>query len=305
MSTKNTFRYRLQAAGIAAIAAVLIGASASVVHAQNRVVLEPGTVIPVILNTELSSNGSIAGDTFTARVDTSKDAYNRIMQAATVTGVVRAATPQAGDQPGTLEVAFTNLRLANGESYSISGTPTSLDPKNVTLNSNGILVAKSTRKDDRLKYAGIGAGAGALIKILGGDRVRIEDVLLGGLLGYGAGSVIKSPEEVHDVNLKPGTPMGVLVGRQVLYHRTMPASTSTWRRNRPTSSWRGNRGTFIQDGVKYYGYNGERWAMNLSTGERYRVSGRPVFHRANRKYYTFQGHPYYLDLITGERVRLN
>ena len=271
---------------------------AAVYQNGDRVVLDPGTVIPVTLNDELSSNGSQVGDTFTANVDTSRDAYNSLLRGATVEGVVRDAQPQSGNDPGTLRVAFTHLRLQDGTSYVISGAPTSLDSKNLTVGSNGILTAKKGGKDQSLTYAGIGAGAGALISLLGGGKLKIEDLLIGGGLGYAAGQILKGQQQkVHEVDLKSGTPMGVLLSNSVLYHRS--GSTSS------NSSY----GTPL----KYYTYNGQRWTYNPNTGERRVVdlqstststTSKPYFH-ANRKFYSYNGHPYYLDLNTGERVRLD
>ena len=65
---------------------------------------------------------------------------------------------QTGDQPGMLELTFSRLHLADGTNYQINGVPASMDEKNVTTNSDGILVAKSTKDNKALKYAGIGAG---------------------------------------------------------------------------------------------------------------------------------------------------
>jgi len=292
------------AAGVVAIAAAAVfGVSAPAAHAAtttttDRVVLDPGTVIPVILENELTSNSSISGDTFTATVDTSREAYNNILQGATVGGFIRSATPRDGNDPGTLDLAFTSLRLANGESYTISGALTSLDAKNLEMTDGGMLRAKNTRSDQRLKYAGIGAGAGALIRILGGDKLRIEDVLIGGLLGYGVGSIIKTPESVHDVDLKPGTKLGVVLNKPVRYFHRTSTSTGTF-----------NDGMSSNHPIKYYWFNGQRWGKDLVTGERFVVSGAtrnpPVFHRTMRKYYTFQGHHFFKDLNTGERVQLD
>ncbi len=226
MNTRNHRNHRNQALGIAALAAVLVSAGAPILHAQtnsiNRQVdLSPGTVIPVKLNTELSSNQAQAGDTFTATVDDSKQAYNSIMQGATVSGVVRRATAQSGDTPGTLDLSFTRLRLSDGRTISITGSPASLDTKNLTTRSDGVMIAKKTSKDQRLTYAGYGAGAGLLVGLLTGKNLKIEDILLGGALGYGAGSVLKSPQQVHDVDLKPGTEIGVrLDSRTRYYHKT-------------------------------------------------------------------------------------
>jgi len=222
-----------KAIGAAALAAVIFGAAVPMAGAQNsgQVVLNPGTVIPVKLNAELTSNQAQAGDTFTATVDDSKAAYNRIMQGATVDGVVREATPQEGSNPGLLKLGFTRLRLADGRAFSISGAPISLDTKSLSTRSDGVLVAKNTTKDNRGTYAGIGAGAGLLLDVLKGGKLRIEDVLIGGVLGYGAGSLLKGQAQVHDVDLKPGTEMGVLLDSRTRYYHKTPAVV-TKRRHR-------------------------------------------------------------------------
>jgi len=272
---------------------------------SSQVQLDPGTVIPVILTTELTSNNSQIGDTFTANVDTSRPPYDSVMNGAVVQGIVRDAEPQSGNSPGTLRVAFTRLIMPDGTTYVISGTPTSLDSKNLSVNSNGMLVAKGgagSAKDNSLTYAGIGAGAGALISLLGNGKLKIEDLLLGGGLGYIAGQVLKQQQQqVHDVDLKPGTPMGVLLGNTVLYHR------------------RGYGGGAVSDfaPVRYYTFEGQRWAYDPNTGHRW-VVGNIVttritttttttrrFYRTHRKYYSYGGHAFYLDLDTGQRVQLD
>lgn len=265
-------------------------------RANDQVTLDPGTVIPVTLNTELTSNKSAAGDTFTATVDTSREAYNTLMQGATVDGVVRHATPQSGSDPGTLELAFTRLRLPSGASYPISGAVTSLDAKDLQVKSDGVLQAVKTNKDQSLTYAGVGAGAGALISVLSGGKIRIEDLLLGGGLGYAAGQLLKGTQQVHDVDLKPGTPVGVLLSRRVLYHRT--TSTTTQQSVITTTS--------AAPVLRYYVYQGQKWSFNPATGARMRVAApAPSASAGARRYYSYQGHPYALDLSTGKRMRLD
>ncbi len=226
----NISQTRRGALGIAALAAILVGVGAPVGYAQTnsggQVDLYPGTVIPVKLNTELSSNHAQEGDAFTAAVDDTKEAYNSIMQGATVSGVVRHVTPQSGDTPGTLDLAFTRLRLSDGRIVSITGSPASLDTKDLTTRADGVLVAKNTSKDNRLTYAGYGAGAGLLVGLLTGDKkIKIEDILLGGLAGYGAGSVLKGPQQVHDVDLTPGTEIGVRLDSRTRYYHKVPKAT--------------------------------------------------------------------------------
>lgn len=217
---------RLQAFALAAVtAATVLGAGAPFAAAQTRangqVVLDSGTVIPVTLNTELSSSRSHSGEQFTASVDESRQAYSNILSGASVDGVVRQATPQQGSDPGSLTLAFTRIRLSDGRTVAISGSPTSLDSKDLTERSDGGLVAKNTKKNNTLTYAGIGAGAGVLVGILTGHKVRLEDILIGGGLGAAAAQVLKGQTQVHDVDLKPGTPLGVRLDRGTrYYHRT-------------------------------------------------------------------------------------
>jgi hypothetical protein len=218
----------------AGLTALLVAASVPLASAKTRVaqsnsvVLTSGSVIPVKLTTKLSSNNSHKGDAFTATVDDSMPAYKAIMRGGKVDGVVRKATPRSGSNPGLLDIAFTRLRLPDGRSFAISGVPTSLDTKYLKTRSNGVLEAKNTSKNQRLTYAGIGAGSVALVKILGGKKIRIQDVLVGGALGYGAGSILKSPKQVNDVNLGAGTKVGVLLGSSVRYTQR-PRSSATKR----------------------------------------------------------------------------
>jgi len=257
---------RLNAIGLTAVALITLGATAPAVQAQTSAhgiqeALEPGTVIPVTLNSAISSRTASAGDTFVTTVDNSNDAYNRILNGATVSGVVRHATRQSGNDPGSLELAFTGLRLADGHLYPLSGTVTSMSTQALTTGEGGLLKAKNTNKDQHLTYTGIGAGAGALAGILSGHKFKIEDVLLGGAAGYGVGSLVKGPTQIHDVDLKAGTPMGVLLGERVgnRYRRVPPETNS-----QGTAS----RSTYVRNGVKHYWYNNQQWVMNVASGQR-------------------------------------
>jgi hypothetical protein len=220
----------VKALGLATVAATLIVAIAPPAMAaqNNSVVLSPETVIPVKLTTRLSSNKSHKGDNFSATVDDSKGTYRAIMHGGIVVGVVQQAVPKKGKNPGILDLSFTQLRLPDGRRFNLAGTPTSLNAKYITTNRNGVMVAKNTVKNQRLKYAGVGAGSAALVKVLGGNKVKIKDLLIGGGLGYAAGSIIKGSSRVNDVDLAPGTRMGVLLGRSVKYAKV--ATRNTGRR---------------------------------------------------------------------------
>ncbi len=76
-----------------------------------------------------------------------------------------------------------------------------------------------------------------LVGLLTGDKkIKIEDILLGGLAGYGAASVLKSPQQVHDVDLKPGTEIGVrLASRTRYYHKTLKAPVKAVKAVKPAA----------------------------------------------------------------------
>lgn len=174
-----------------------------------------GDVIPVRLDTKLASDKSRRGDRFTTSVDSDKEGYS-YMRGAKIEGVVRKASPKQGNQPGMLDLNFTRLRTRDGKSYPLSGSIIGLENGEIERK-DGILVAKTTDKKKHLEYAGIGAGVGALANILGGGKLKLENVLLGGVLGAGAAQVTGGSKQIHDVNLKEGTKMGVRLDRPFNY----------------------------------------------------------------------------------------
>ena len=174
-----------------------------------------GDVIPVRLDTTLASDKSRRGDRFTTSVDSDKDGYS-YMRGAKIEGVVREASPRRGDHPGMLDLSFTRLRTRDGKTYPLSGSIIGLENGEVE-HRDGILVAKTTDKKKHLEYAGIGAGVGALANLLGGGKLKLENVLLGGALGAGAAQVTGGSKQIHDVNLKEGTKMGVRLDRPFNY----------------------------------------------------------------------------------------
>jgi len=104
---------------------------------------------------------------------------------------------------------------------------------------------------------------------------------------------LKSPAQVHDVDLQSGTKMGVLLNNDVNASQAGSAGTRYHQSNRNT-------------GTKYYTYNGQNYAMDVATGERYPVSSHTAATTSQAgKYYTYQGHPYFLNSATGVRSQLD
>jgi hypothetical protein len=177
--------------------------------------LATDTVIPVTLDTTLSSNNSRRGDRFTATVRTTGDDYYGMLPDGTrVEGRVVTARAQRGNDPGVLELDFQRLRLPNGRTYNIDGDLVSLDANGIVRDSNGRIRATGQARDQRAVYAGYGAGAGLIVGLL--TKKPLEGTIIGGVLGYLAGQVQKDRGgNPSNVRLEPGTQFGVRLTQNV------------------------------------------------------------------------------------------
>jgi hypothetical protein len=198
--------------------AVSILSSAAFGDSKRREVLPVGTVIPVKLSSELSSKTSRPGDRFTAVVRFGRDDAD-MPEGTKVVGVVREALPSGDGKPGVLDLDFTKVIFPGGEAKPIEASLVSLDKKNVKYDSRGRLVAKDDKSKDRLKFVGIGAGAGLLIGAL-----TKQNMLASIFVGAGGGLLANelSKKKPDDVALKPGTEFGVRVDRQFAFYTDRP-----------------------------------------------------------------------------------
>jgi hypothetical protein len=187
--------------------------------------LNKATVIPVRLDTELSSNESRAGDRFTATVDSANNGYYDNLPSGTkIEGRVVTATRRSGNDPGILELAFDRIILPNGHTEDLDGTLVSLTGKGISKDNEGRLVANgaAAAKDNRGVFAGYGAGAGVIVGLLGGDNVKglLSKGLLGGLLGAGAGELQRAQNRnPKNVVLTRGTSFGVRLDSDLTLYR--------------------------------------------------------------------------------------
>jgi hypothetical protein len=176
-----------------------------------RVVLPVGTVIPVRLDDSLSSDGNSVGDKFTATIRSGQDDAG-LPEGTKIQGVVREAVPSHNGKPGVLDVDFTRMILPNGDTRSLDGSLVSLDGKNITRDSEGRLQATASKGNERLKWVGIGAGAGLVI-----STVTKGNTLVDTLLGAGAGYLYNELQHkgAGNVHLGSGTTFGVRVNRRL------------------------------------------------------------------------------------------
>jgi len=178
-----------------------------------RITLPSGTVIPVQLNSELNSRRSQPGDKFTATVKYGRDDAG-LPEGTRVEGVVREAIPSGDGKPGVLDVDFRRIVFPGGDARPLEASLYTLDGKAVKR-TDGRLVATSDKSKDRLKWVGIGAGAGVLISALTKGNALVDT-----LLGAGAGYVFNELQKKKpgDVALKQGSEFGVRLDRQLAFN---------------------------------------------------------------------------------------
>jgi len=183
-------------------------------QSRSRVTLPDGTVIPVTLDTALSSRTNRPGDRFTATVRPGYDDAG-LPRGTRIEGEVREALPSGGGKPGILDVDFRRVIFPNGQARSLDAASLiSLDNKSLSRSSDGRIVASANTSKDRAKFIGIGAGAGLLIA-----TVAKQNTLASLLLGAGAGYLYNELQgkKPGDVNLKVGTEFGVRMDRQFAF----------------------------------------------------------------------------------------
>ncbi|MEN6643006.1 MAG: copper amine oxidase N-terminal domain-containing protein [Armatimonadia bacterium] len=182
------------------------------------VIIPLSTVIPVTLNTELSSATNRVGDSFNVTVRSNQSGDAEFPLGTQLSGTVVGVQQASGSQPGILDLSFREARLPDGSEARIDGSLISLDDKSVTRTSTGRLVATvKPTSDNRLKMIGIGAGAGLII-----GKLLDQNLIVGGLLGAAAGyfynEYSKDKVTPTNVTVKAGTVFGVRMDRDVTYN---------------------------------------------------------------------------------------
>ena len=181
---------------------------------SSRIVLPAEMVIPVRLDDRLRSDDNVSGDRFTATIESGRDDAG-LPSGTKFEGVIREAIPSRNGKPGVLDVEFRRIILPDGTSRNVKASLTSLDGKYVDRDSSGRLQAKGKSGNERLKWVGIGAGAGLLIGTL-----TKGNQLLDTILGAGAGYLYNeyANKGGRNVDLKAGTELGVRVDQRVAFN---------------------------------------------------------------------------------------
>jgi hypothetical protein len=180
---------------------------------RSMITLERATVIPVRLDDRISSGNARKGNVFRVTVRREDQQSLGLPQGTTLDGYVADVHRYDGKHAGMVELKFNKMTVPNQRAVTIDGTLISLDNNSVDRRDNGRLVAKGNAKDNRGVYAGYGAGAGFILGLL--TKRPIEDAILGGLLGLGAGELDRRNQKPSEVTLEPGTEFGVRLNQPV------------------------------------------------------------------------------------------
>ena len=187
--------------------------------------IEKNTRLRLKMIGKINSAVSQVGDRFDAKVIEpvySKTGVLLVPIGSVVTGRVKSVRPaKNGGKPGTIEVTFVGLALANGMKTPINASLTYLDPTSGSVGNESI--ASGKKRDNReLIFIGGGAGGGAVIgALIGGGKGAI----IGGLVGGVGGLVGAKTKKGSEVEVGPGTEFGILMNLPVHLPRYLPNGT--------------------------------------------------------------------------------
>ncbi len=230
-------------------------------RAARNATVERGTRIRVRMNETLNSKSARVGDTFTTNV--TEPVYSTtgavvIPVGSTVRGRVNTVTKaKKGGDPGSIDVAFNQVRLPNGTVRSINGSLTDLNTKQAKSD-NESTASGDDRKNDKIIFIGGGAAGGAILgAAIGGGK----GALIGGLLGAGAGLLGERFTKGEDAEVKSGTEFGVYLNQSVSLPRYSETADTNEDNYIPPANNNGNgRNYVVQPGdtlgkisIKFYG----------------------------------------------------
>jgi len=186
---------------------VLLVALVAPALGQRLVTVPVGTVVPLRMDTALSSNSSRVGDRFTATVSRSVLLDNRVVlpEGAKVEGHVTGISPgERGRAPGAIAVAFDRIALPDGNAIPIVATLTTLSEEGRRRIEQDVRYQESGGRTRRaVVFLGVGGGASATIGVAGGGaETTTVGAILDTLLGNG-----------ERAEVQPGAEFGMMVER--------------------------------------------------------------------------------------------
>lgn len=214
MSTQPSLRRAALPLLLSAVA--LLGTHSALAQSRGRNTIPADTVVRLKLETALNSHDARRGDTFAAVL--ADEDRSGFPQGTRFQGVVREVQRRTSDKPGMLDVQIQSAHAPGGGKTALSGRLASLDGDDVRPMKNGRLQARKGSKSKMdWKWAGYGAGAGAIVSAVTGGKV-LKGAVIGGLGGTIYSYLARNKggkDTFRDVDLPRGTEFGMRVERPV------------------------------------------------------------------------------------------
>ncbi|HWN98532.1 MAG TPA: peptidoglycan-binding protein [Blastocatellia bacterium] len=176
-----------------------------------------GTIIPLRMETHLSSTSSREGDAFAATVSRPVVVDGRVAvpQNARVEGHVAAVTPgERGRRAGSIAVAFDRIVTPNGNSVPVDGSLTTLSEDGRRKLEQDIRYQDRTGgSSNRARPAVVFIGAGAIGLAGGGAESTSVSSGVGAILGT-IGVLTNNGEKAE---VQPGVEFGMMVERPISF----------------------------------------------------------------------------------------
>ncbi len=131
-------------------------------NGQSQAFINNGAVLPIVMDTKLSSSSSWDGEKFKAHLAQNQDGKNyNVPDGAVILGHVVNVQPTQGQNTGVIQLSFDRIKLPNGEYFPIRAVATNADTSGVTVQRDGSIIAQQPNLNKRAANdVGIGAAVG-------------------------------------------------------------------------------------------------------------------------------------------------
>ncbi len=189
-----------------------------------KIRLRENSVIPVIVDDELSIQDSRAGDRFRAHVDSHLEVPMGTRLLGRVVGVHEAK----GDRKAYMDLEFTDIELPNGDKSRLTAVPVMLSDRHVVRGNDGRFRAVPDEKKKSSTVLGGALGGFVIGSIF---KKQAEGLILGTI----AGIIVAETDKSNNGNIviTRGTRLGALVEKEQTIETDAPDS----RKDRVNKLW--------------------------------------------------------------------
>ena len=182
------------------------------------VTIRDGVVLPFIFDGTISSNQSVTGDKFTARIDTRRaDNYQGLPMGTVLQGHVSYISPRRGNIPGVLGISFDIIRFLDRKEVPISSYLVQVD-LNAAEDSNKPWVAQSDQSSPNLKYVGYSVERRLwLIVDLDAKGPIAGKLEIQSAMGRRYNEILQKPSLSRDVTIERGTRGGIRLTQDLIF----------------------------------------------------------------------------------------